>query len=599
MSVNTIHRLPDALANQIAAGEVVERPASVVKELVENAIDAQATRIRVDIEGGGVTLVRVTDDGIGMNEADARLCVERHATSKIRSLEDLDCISSLGFRGEALASIASVSRFRLRTRRRDTDEGVEVRLEGGQGLVVEPCGTAAGTTVEVCDLFFNVPARRKFLRSTATESARVTDVIEAAALAFPELTFQLARDKRIVREWLRASSREERVLAAFKDEPLAPCRGERGPCRVEAYLSRPERARAGSNYLTLLVNGRPVRDRAILRAVGQAYGSVLEPGRTPVGVVYLDVDPSRVDVNVHPQKAEVRFADGAAVADAVFRILADELARAFGLAATSRPLWPRPNPPPPPPSPVLDAIPWNLPAPEEPDPWQLVSPKGVAEPVGTSLPLEQAPSPPSYPTAASVTEARPSFRHLRFIAQVRQTYLVCEGQDGLYILDQHAAAERVTFHRLRRAYQGRDVATQRLLFPVSVEVTAHDAALVEEQQDRFLQFGIDVRTIGPTTVVVSAIPKILSRVAPEDLVRDLLAEVGRTGGRAFSNAIDLVLATMACHGSIRAGDLISPDEATALLTALDEVDFAGHCPHGRPIVTRVSWDELERKVGRR
>ena len=599
--MSTIRRLPDDLANQIAAGEVVERPASVVKELVENAIDAQASRIRVDIEGGGIGLVRVTDDGIGMNEADARLCIERHATSKIRSLEDLERIGSLGFRGEALASIASVSRFCLRTRRRDTDEGVEVRLEGGQGLVVEPCGTAAGTTIEVRDLFFNVPARRKFLRSAATESARVTEVVEAAALAFPELTFQLARDKRVVREWLRASSREERVRGAYKDEPLATCLGERGPCRVEAYLSRPERARAGTNYLTLLVNGRPVRDRAILRAVGQAYGSVLEPGRSPFGVVYLDLDPTRVDVNVHPQKAEVRFADGRAVADAVFRILADQLAQAFGLAVTSRPLWPRPNPQPAP-SPAIEAIPWNLPAKDEPDPWQLVSPQGVAEPVGTSSPPPK-PEPPTQPYpilgGTPVTEAKSSFRHLRFVAQVRQTYLICEGQDGIYILDQHAAAERVTFHRLRKAYAGRDVATQRLLFPVTVEVTAADVALVEDEQPRLAQFGIDLRAIGPTTVAVSAVPKILSRVAPEDLVRDLLAEVGRTGGRAFSNAIDLVLATMACHGSIRAGDRISPDEATALLTALDEVDFAGHCPHGRPVVTRVSWDELERKVGRR
>lgn len=598
--MSIIRRLPDDLANQIAAGEVVERPASVVKELVENAIDAKASRIRVDIEGGGIGLVRVTDDGSGMSEADARLCVERHATSKIRSLDDLERIGSLGFRGEALASIASVSRFSLRTRQRDTDEGVEVRLEGGQGLVVEPCGTAVGTTIEVRDLFFNVPARRKFLRSTATESARVTEVVEAAALAFPELTFQLARDKRVVREWLRASSREERVRGAYKDEPLAPCRGERGPCQVEAFLSRPERARAGSNYLTLLVNGRPVRDRAILRAVAQAYGSVLEPGRSPFGVVYLDVDPARVDVNVHPQKAEVRFADSRAVADAVFRILADQLSQAFGLAVTNRPLWPRPNPSPAS-SPVIDPIPWNVPTKDEADPWQLAPPKGVAETLGTFPPPTSEPPAQSYPLlgGASVTETKSNFGKLRFVAQVRQTYLVCEGPDGVYILDQHAAAERVTFHRLRQAYEGRDVATQVLLFPVTVEVTSADVALVEDEQERFSQFGIDLRAIGPTSVAVYAVPKILARVAPEDMVRDLLAEVGRTGGRAFSNAIDLVLATMACHGSIRAGDRISPDEATALLTALDDVDFAGHCPHGRPVVTRILWDELERKVGRR
>lgn len=597
--MGVIHRLPDDLSNQIAAGEVVERPASVAKELVENAMDAGATRIRIDVEGGGTGLIRVADDGIGMSADDARLSVERHATSKIHKLEDLERIGTFGFRGEALASIASVSRFTLRTRRRDTDVGTEVRIDGGNVPIVEPCGTAVGTTIEVRDLFFNVPARRKFLRSTATESARVTEVAEAAALASPELTIQLAREGRIVREWLRASSREERVRSAYRDEPLASCRGERGPCQVEAYLSRPERARAGANYLTLLVNGRPVRDRTLQRAVAQAYGSVLEPGRSPLGVVYIDIDQARVDVNVHPQKAEVRFADGRAIADTIFRILADQLAQAFGMPAPSRPLWPRPQPAHSAP-PAAASIPWNLPRNEEPDPWQLVPQAPVTETVTSShVPPEVKAQPYPVRDASNFPDLRPSFRSLSFISQVKQTYLVCEGPDGIYILDQHAAAERVTFHRLRTAYAGRDVAMQTLLFPVSVEVTAADAALVEEAHERFAEVGIDLRAIGPTTVAVRAVPKILSRTAPEDLVRDLLAEVGREGGRAFSNAVDLVLATMACHGSIRAGDRVAPAEATALLAALDEVDFAGHCPHGRPVVTRVGWDELERKVGRR
>lgn len=599
MTLGIIHRLPDDLSNQIAAGEVVERPASVVKELLENAIDAQSSRIRIDIEGGGVDLVRISDDGSGMSETDARLATMRHATSKIRSLDDLENISTFGFRGEALASIASVSRFTLRTRQRDSDAGTLVHIEGGGAPKIEPCGVAVGTTIEVRDLFFNVPARRKFLRAPATESARITEVVEAAALATPELTLQLAREGRIVREWLRANNREERVRAAYRDEPLAACLGERGPCRVEAYLSRPERARATSNYLRLLVNGRPIRDRALLRAVAQSYGSVLEPGRSPFGVVYLDIDPTQIDVNVHPQKAEVRFADSRAVADAVFRILADQLAQNFGMPAPSRPFWPRPSQTPNLPPPEASSIPWNLPPPkDEPDPWQL-----VPQPNPHSPSREHAPEPITRPypvhDSSRDIELRPSFGSLSFVAQVKQTYLICEGPDGLYLLDQHAAAERVTFHRLRKAYAGRDVATQKLLFPVTVEVTPADAALVEEEGERFATLGIDLNAIGSNRVVVRAIPKILSQRNPEDLVRDLLAEVGRTGGRAFSNAVDLVLATMACHGSIRAGDRVSREEATALLQALDKVDFAGHCPHGRPVVMRVGWAELERQVGRR
>jgi DNA mismatch repair protein MutL len=592
-----VHRLPDDLANQIAAGEVVERPSSVAKELIENAIDARATRIRVDVEAGGVGLIRVSDDGDGMSTDDASLATERHATSKIATLDDLSHIRSYGFRGEALPSIASVSRFALRTRRRDDQAGTEILIEGGGAPSVQPCGVAPGTTIEVRDLFFNVPARRKFLRSLATESAHVTEVAEAAALAAPDLTLVLAREGRVVREWLRVGDREQRVRAAFGDEALSTCRGERGPLRVEAFLSRPERARAAASALTLLVNGRAIRDRALLRAVAQAYGSVLEPGRYPLGVVYLEIDPALVDVNVHPQKAEVRFADGRAVGEALFRILADELSRAFGMPVAVR-SWGRPSK-----DDGAKAPPSYAPTTDEPRsslPWSF-SPAEIAPgATSTTSPTPAAaPDARPYPLLDNRPDDKPAFSRLSFLAQVKETFLICQGPDGLYVLDQHAAAERVTFDRLRKAYDGRDVATQALLFPVSVEVTASDAAFVDEEQAAFVALGLDVRAIGPTTVAVHALPKLLSRARPENVVRDLIAEITRSGGRGFSNAIDLVLATMACHGSVRAGDRLSPSEASALLVSLDQVDFSGHCPHGRPIVTRIGWDELERKVGRR
>jgi DNA mismatch repair protein MutL len=635
-----VRKLPDDLANQIAAGEVVERPASVAKELIENAVDASATRIRIDVEGGGIGLIRVSDDGVGMTALDAKLALERHATSKIATLADLARIQSYGFRGEALPSIASVSRFTLRTRRRSDDAGTEVVVEGGAAPRAQPCGVAPGTTVEVRDLFFNVPARRKFLRSLATESAHVTEVAESAALASPERTIILAREGRIVREWLRVADREQRVTAAFTGETLAPCRGKRGPLRVEAFLSRPERARAAATALTLLVNGRVVRDRALARAVAQAYGSVLDPMRYPLGAVYLDLDPALVDVNVHPQKAEVRFADGRAVGEALFKILADELSRAFGFpvavrtwnrARTSDPARDVPavssssEPPPalgtdfPPiagfaasPSAASEEeprLPWSFPAGTTRDPSGAAldfaggtgiasgaaAAPGVAAP-GTEIGGTEV---RTYPLLEPLASSRPSFGRLSFIAQVKQTYLICEGPDGLYVLDQHAAAERVTFHRLRTAYAGRDIATQALLFPVAVEVSASDVAFVEEEQRVLAEIGLDVRAVGATTIAVHAVPRLLARAKPENVVRDLVAELTRTGGRAFSNAVDLVLATMACHGSIRAGDRLSPEEAAALLLSLDAVDFSGHCPHGRPIVTRIGWDELERKVGRR
>jgi DNA mismatch repair protein MutL len=338
-----------------------------------------------------------------------------------------------------------------------------------------------------------------------------------------------------------------------------------------------------------------VRDRALARAVAQAYGSVLDPMRYPLGAVYVDIDPGLVDVNVHPQKAEVRFSDGRAVGEALFKILAEELARAFGFPVAVR-TWnrarptdlPRDFPPVSPGPPLSSAAPtgdgeFRL-------PWSFAA--GTEDTQGGN---EARP----YPLLEPLTAPRPSFGRLAFVAQVKQTYLVCEGADGLYVLDQHAAAERVTFHRLRTAYAGRDIASQALLFPVTVAVTPSDVAFVEEEQRALAEIGLDVRTIGPTTIAVHAMPRLLSRAKPENVVRDLIAELTRTGGRAFSNAVDLVLATMACHGSVRAGDRLSAVEAAALLAALDEVDFSGHCPHGRPIVTRMSWDELERKVGRR
>jgi DNA mismatch repair protein MutL len=606
--------LPPELASQIAAGEVVERPSSAVKELIENALDAEASRVDVEIEGGGITRLSIADDGFGMNEADARLALERHATSKLRAFADLTRVATFGFRGEALPTIASVSRFSLRTRERGSDVGTRVVIDGGKLVSAEPVGMPSGTQVEVNDLFYNVPARRKFLRSTGTESGHVTEAVEQAALSRPDITFTLTRDGRKVRELLRATDRAERVRQVCDLDDLAVCQGERGPLRVEAFLSRPEQARAGAGGLSILVNGRPVRDRAILVTIAQAYGSVLERGRYPRGVVYVDLAPELVDVNVHPQKAEVRFADARAASDAVYQILSKALVSAFSLPPVSRASWGR--------APAKIAEPAATPR-EEPAyrpatsnarelPLDVLMAAAqrqapVAPVAARAVPSPQADDSAEPPLvaardhAASPIRPRPEvpWSSLRFIAQLRMTYLICEGEDGIYLLDQHAAAERVTFTRLRREYQARSVPSQALLFPLVIDVSAAELELVEERQKEIAEVGLDVRTRGAGSLSIHAMPRLLSRASPERLLRDLLTEVSRSGGRGFSDAVDLALATMACHGSIRAGDALSPSEAKALLVALDDADFAGHCPHGRPVVTFLSYVELERKVGRR
>jgi DNA mismatch repair protein MutL len=607
--------LPPELASQIAAGEVVERPSSVVKELVENALDAGATRCDVEIEGGGVLRIVVSDDGFGMDGDDAPRALERHATSKLRAIEDLERLVSYGFRGEALPSIASVSRVCLRTRPRDAEAGIEIEVEPGAERSVRPFGLAPGTRIEVKDLFFNVPARRKFLRSSGTESGHITEVVESAALSRPDVTFTLTRDGRRVRELLRSASREERVRQVSSEDELAPCRGSRGPLAVEAFLSRPEAARAGAGGLRILVNGRPVRDRALNVSIAQAYGSVLERGRYPRGVVYLDLPPELVDVNVHPQKAEVRFADPRAVGDAVYSVLGRALSGAFSLPTPERGAWgkrpvpavdpgvvrasgldPATNRRPPVAAPSFAANPIS----PERDVLLTAVTAGVLGSDGGE-PAERAVIAVRDSSVSARIEPSPAVRwsSLGFVAQLRQTFLLCEGEEGLYLLDQHAAAERVTFTRLRRAYQSRAVPSQALLFPLVLEVTGAEADIIEQHAKDIAEVGLEVRVRGPESVSVHAVPKLLMRASAERLLRDLLSEVSKSGGRGFSNAVDLALATMACHGSVRAGDVLSASEAKALLVSLDEADFAGHCPHGRPVVTFLSWAELERKVGRR
>jgi DNA mismatch repair protein MutL len=597
-----VRRLPSDLANQIAAGEVVERPASVVKELVENALDAGATRVKVELEQGGVAMVRVTDDGAGMDAEDAVLSLERHATSKIADKDDLFRLTTFGFRGEALPSIASVAKLKLVTRARGTREGTEVLVEGGAAPRARPTGAAEGTSVEVRDLFFNVPARRKFLKSTGTEAAHVSEAMLLAALSRPDVSFFLVRDGRAVREWLRTSSRRERVAQAIDGERLEACVGERGPMKIEAHLAPPERSRAGTVGLHLLVNGRAVRDRALARAVAQAYGSVLEPGRYPVGAVYLEVPRDQVDVNVHPQKAEVRFAEGRALYDAVARELHAALSHAFNLPALgSGRAWMTPRPPPSSVEPMTTRY-----IPEPPgDPWDLApgeaatgAPESLAERTTLESIQDGAAAPFAAPEAPALFEGAGFYASLEFLAQVRATFLVCSGSDGLYVLDQHAAAERVTFHRLRRAFQARSMSTQRLLIPEIVELLPTEVATLEEHAQAVDALGVELRPVGPSAVAVHAVPTLLARARPERILRDLVAELGRAARRPFGDAADLVLATMACHGSIRAGDIVAREEAVALLRALDEIDFAGHCPHGRPVVTRIGYDELERRVGR-
>jgi len=631
------------LADQIAAGEVVERPASVVKELIENAIDAGAKSMSVEIEDGGLRAIRVSDDGSGMSKEDAQLCYLRHATSKLRTRDDLFCIRTMGFRGEALPSIASVSHFALRTRPRDDLAGTEVRVEGGVVRDVREVGCAPGTHVEIADLFYNVPARLKFLKSKPTESGHVSAVCTRAALAHPGLAFKLTRDNRTTLEFAPARSLSERVNAVFPGEALREYKIDSEGATLHALLGAPERARSGSAHLHIFVNTRPVRDLTLARSVAFAFGSVLPPGRFPVGALHITLDPAEVDVNVHPQKSEVRFARGRALLDAITRNLARSLGTsAFrGPAARSQNFWSERLG-----SSGAGLIATSLPdaalahavlgasagaagaasgaAPyanaaaleSEPDPWGLSGQSETSAPTAIDanaattqasaaypprVAEELAPGPSQSQTAqpAPLLEPTGFFGGLRLLGQSRRTFLVCESDSGVVIIDQHAADERVRFDQLRRAYAQHNVRVQRLLFPERVECSEVEATLIEQHQTELEALGLACSRLGPTTVAVASVPALLSRASPVRLVRDVLSELSRTGERAFQDALDMALATMACHAAIRAGDPLSEVEVSALFKQLDAVeDFQRHCPHGRPILCVLPFTELEHRLGR-
>ena len=592
--------------NQIAAGEVVERPASVAKELVENALDAGAHQVQIDVEEGGLALVRVTDDGCGMSAEDALLALERHATSKLRDAAGLATIATLGFRGEALPAIASVARMRLDTCDGAVDgAGTRLVLEGGR--VVERAAVARprGTTIEVRDLFFNTPARRKFMRAPPSEAGHVSEAILRVALAHPEVGFTLRSGGRVALGSPARATLRDRAVAALGREAarrLLELSGKRGEIRVEGVLTAPDHSEATSRALYLYVNGRYVRDRAAAHAVLRAYAGSLPQGRFPAGVLFIELPLDRVDVNVHPQKLEVRFADARAVQDALFHTVAESLRTAP---------WLRHRPP--------EQGGHGIPPVGSAGPVEALA--GAAAGDGPALiasVLSEARArygPPPAPLPGSngsftfplpdaegeVGRAAGYFGALRYVGQHARTYLLCEAPGGtLVVIDQHASHERLLFQRLRGAWQSRALAVQPLLVPEVVTLPPGPARAVEGAVDELRALGLELEPFGGDAFAVKGAPAALGGVRLTPLLTDLAQQLEQLErGSALDEAVHDLLATMACHSAVRAHQELAPEEARALLDALDGVDFKARCPHGRPVVFELSLDDLERRVGRR
>jgi DNA mismatch repair protein MutL len=635
-----IRILPENLSNKIAAGEVVERPASVVKELVENAIDAGSSRIIVDVEQGGRKLIRVSDNGLGMGRDDALLCLERYATSKIAKDPDLFAIHTLGFRGEALPSIASVSRFTLVTRETDADVGTRIEVAGGRLNKVSDVGAPAGTMVTVARLFFNTPARRKFLKSINTEMGHIADTIASMALCRPAVQFRLSHNNRIVKSWAPAADPADRVAdvlgAAIKKELHTVDRSTED-VQISGWVASPRMNRSTARGIYLFVNDRWVKDRVIQHALFAGFSGRLMKGQYPVAVLFLRVPFDQVDVNVHPTKHEIRFVRQKIVHDAVRDAVADALRQSDPTrwnAADSRIAGParRPagvseprdhyGPPPAQKKPVSRSFDRHAnepgtssgPAPGDTSSRTAAEDSGpVHESASDHPPDSLSPAEPFNRPARAVdpvagngrsTRQAPLwkkrfFADLSLIGQYKGTYIICESDAGLMLIDQHAAHERIVFEQLKRRSGQRRPASQRLLMPETIDLGFREAQILERLAPELDRYGLEIEPFGGNTFVVKAIPTLLDSGDIPAMVLQLVEKTVEIGvGAEPESILDGCLMVMACHHAIRANQQLTDAQIKAMLGQLDACDNPSHCPHGRPIWIRWTLRELEKQFQR-
>ncbi|MCI0362226.1 MAG: DNA mismatch repair endonuclease MutL [Planctomycetaceae bacterium] len=635
----TIRQLPPSVVNKIAAGEVIERPASVVKELLENSVDAGATRIDVSLGQGGTDLIRVLDDGCGITSSDLPLAVASHATSKITSADDLFRVGTFGFRGEALASIGEVSHLVIRSRERGADAGYEIEVDGGRRSEIAPCGCPIGTAIEVRNLFFNTPVRRKFLRASQTEIGHASEAFTRLALAHPRVHFTLRHNERLLFDLPPVANWRERIGAFFGrdlESSLIPIENSDGEVRIHGFVADPQHSRGNNRMQYLFLNGRHIRDRALQHALGEAYRGLLLSGRFPIGFLRLEMPAEAVDVNVHPTKLEVRFADSGRIyslllgtirkkflaTDLTARVQAPlgaaepgaEAADSEAVARHRRELvnWAKG---------ALAPAAGTAVADEEQSPQSLLElqfdrPSGPLEltrldrawePAPTSPRLEQAGEAAGrlagHPLVERTAPARidppqPTSRsHLGF--QIHNRYLVTENADGMVVIDQHALHERILYEQLREKVLAGDMETQRLLVPEPVSLAPAEAAAALEAKDVLGQLGIEVEPFGGDTVLVSSYPAMLANLAPAEMLRQVIEQIvtsSKTPNRR--DLVDELLHMIACKAAIKAGDRLAPEEVTALLEQRHHYQDSHHCPHGRPTALVFTREELDRRFKR-
>jgi DNA mismatch repair protein MutL len=573
-----IHRLPADLANQIAAGEVVERPASVVKELVENALDAGARRIAITVDQGGKKLIRVEDDGEGMEPEDARLAIERHATSKIRRADDLGAIRTLGFRGEALPSIASVSHFALRTRAKGAQSGTEITVDAGVLASVREVGAPDGTSIEVADLFYNLPARRKFLKSDTAETTQISRLATQLAFAYPEVGFTVTSSGRTLLQCPPASSAPDRFFQLFGDRPdLVAVRKDAAGLHIEGYIAALGDQGPTRGAQNVFVNRRIVKDRTIAHAIIDAYSVATIKERSPEVHLFLTISPDRVDVNVHPAKAEVRFLEQSLVHEVLRRALGDALGQGRATEIQFRLERDAPG------------------APTEPRP---VSIPGVLAGAAVGNRWVQEPIRDrefGFSDSGSATDIRPMIP----LGQFRDTFIIAIDDEGVAIIDQHVAHERVLFEQITERLTSGRLESQRLLTPILLELTAAQRGALDQHRAALGRFGMEIEEFGGDSVRLSAVPALLEPADCEATIRALADDLdGLRGAAGAEDALRCIAATMACHAAVKANDPLTLDKMRYILEELRRTAYSSVCPHGRPVVLRLTRREIEKNFQR-
>ncbi|MBA3661578.1 MAG: DNA mismatch repair endonuclease MutL [Gammaproteobacteria bacterium] len=582
-----IQKLSSLLANQIAAGEVIERPASVVKELIENSLDAGSRHIEIDIEAGGLRLIQVRDDGFGIHPDDLMLALDRHATSKIKNQTDLEQILTLGFRGEALASIGSVSRLQLTSRHGDR-EGLRLSFDGNLQKEISPAAHPVGTTVAVHDLFYNTPARRKFLRSEKTEFSHVEELIKRLALAAPQIDFKLKHNQRLVKHYLQAHSQAEQTQrlatlcgAAFATQAIF-IEAEGAGMQLSGWLSLPHFSRTTNDLQYFYVNQRLVRDRLISHAVKMAYQDVLYRDRYPAYVLFLTIAPAEVDVNVHPAKHEVRFRQRQVVHDFIYKSITDALAKLHE-ASSSHPITSPSQPP--------SNIEKNWTPPEV----QAAMAKNA--PLLSSLPISiqrQMPMSTHHAcTMHAVEQDRQPLGEARF--QLQGIYIIAENSKGLVLVDMHAAHERIVYEQMKQAFDSQAIVQQHLLHPLTLHLSAREADVAEAHTEFFASIGFTFSRMGVEQIMLRTIPEVFSGGPLDVLVRDIISDLLQHGqSMRAQREIHRLLGTLACHHAVRAHRILTVPEMNALLRAMESTDRSNQCNHGRPTIVSLSLADLDK-----